>query len=142
MQESRSKDFKCSSRGSSHEGIVSNLRNNVNYQNVTILDNSSDTTSEQGVYFWTSNHAKKASSWGSSCFWMERIIWSASRNIYKIYLSSVAPLMKYFSEILSIVILNIATGPGAPVTGPSKAFQPGHRKNLCSPAKHLHTHTF
>lgn len=144
VQESRSENFKCLSWGSSHEGTVSSLRSKEQCELPVchnIRQQQWDHFRTRRVCFGYLTKPKKASSLGSSHFCMERITGSASRYIYKNYLPSVAPLKKYFGGILSVVALNIVTGPGAPVAGSSKAFQPGHRRNLCSPAKYLHTHT-
>lgn len=143
VQESRSKNFKGLSHGSRHEGTVSNLRSKEQCE-VSMCHNIRqqqwDHFRTRSLLFWTSKYAKKTHPPRASHISDGKDCWDASRNIYKTSLSSVATLMKYFGGILSIVILNIVTGPGASVAGSSKSFQPGDRRNLCSPAKHLHTH--
>lgn len=90
--------------------------------------------------FWTSKYAKKTHPPRASHISGWKRLLGSIKEYLQDFPFSVATLMKYFDGILSVVILNIVTGPGASVAGSSKSFQPGDRRNLCSPAKHLHTH--
>lgn len=107
----------------------------MNYQYVTILGNSSETTSEQGEYVLDILLCQK-----NHPLWAPRIsAWKGSLGVHQGICTRITT--KYFGGILSVVALNIVTGPGAPVTGSRKAFQPGHKRNLCSPAIFMHSHT-